>query len=319
MAQPLPALGIDVGGSSAKIGIVSRTGEVLASCAVTSDPGLSAPGLLDRYIVAARELQAATGAERLEGIGIGLPGHIDAAAGTTRLCNVASLNGFPIAEHLSEKSRTAVWIENDATLAALGEFRFGAGRGSARFLTVTQGTGIGVGFIESGRPVHTANGTMGDIGHVIVDPLGARQCRHGCHGCLESVASALAMEERYASVLQDASGEVQGPPDLRGLFKAAKGGDSACAAIIADVARALAAAMATWLHIFAPDRIALAGGVSAAGEQMLDPIRMELSRLAMPDYLSKVSLVPAQLGNMAGLVGAAALCFSSQPHERIDP
>jgi glucokinase len=319
MAQPLPALGIDVGGGSAKIGVVSPAGEVLAECAVTSDPGLSAPGLLDRYLEAARALQRAAGAGELAGIGIGLPGHIDAEAGTTRLCNVPALNGFPVVEHLSARSGTSVWIENDATLAALGEYRFGAGRGSARFLTVTQGTGIGVGFIVGGRPVHTANGTMGDIGHAIVDPFGTRQCRQGCHGCLESVASALAMQERHASVLRTGGAGVEGQPDLKELFRAAGTGDEACAAIIAEAARALAAAMASWLHLFAPDTIALAGGVSAAGEDMLGPVRAVFTRLAMPDYLAKVSLVSAQLGKRAGLVGAAALCFSNTPHQRTDP
>jgi len=318
MAQQHPALGIDVGGGSAKIGIVSHTGKVLADCTVTSDPSLTAPALLDRYLDAGRGLQAKAGVERIAGIGIGLPGHINFKAGTTRMCNVPALNEFPIVDHLSARSGSRVCNENDATLAALGEFRFGAGRGRDRFLTVTQGTGIGVGFIESGRPVHTANGTMGDIGHTIVDPLGARQCRQGCHGCLESVASAIALQERYAAILRSRGAKLQGPPDLRGLFRAAATGDEVCTAVIADAALALAAAMATWLHTFAPDTIALAGGVSAAGENMLGLVRKALFRLAMPEYLSKCSLVPAQLGARAGLVGAAALCFTNTNQGRTE-
>lgn len=148
-------------------------------------------------MTSADQLRKSTGVAKFCGIGIGLPGHIDFKRGTTRLGNVASLDGFPIADYLCNKSGVNVFIENDATLAALAEHRFGIGQGSDRFLTVALGTGIGVGFIEDGKPVHTANGTMGDIGHVVVDPTGKHSCRQGCHGCLESVASALALQASY--------------------------------------------------------------------------------------------------------------------------
>ena len=149
MSQPLPALGIDVGGGSAKIGIVSAGGQVLAEDVVASDQHVSAPVLIDRYLATAEKLQKSLGVEKLCGIGIGLPGHIDFKRGTTRLGNVPCLDEFPIADYVSKKSGIKVLIENDGTLAALAEHRYGVGQGSERFLTVALGTGIGVGFIEN--------------------------------------------------------------------------------------------------------------------------------------------------------------------------
>jgi glucokinase len=312
MPQNLPALGIDVGGGSAKIGIVSPTGSVLAQDVVASDLSVSAPVLLDRYLEMADRLRVSLGIKKLCGIGIGLPGHIDLTKGATRLGNVPALDDFPIVDYVSAKSGFKVRIENDATLAAVAEHRYGAGQGSNRFLTVALGTGIGVGFIENGRPVHTANGTMGDIGHVIVDPTGQRSCRQGCHGCLESVASALALEERYNGLRGATCGN-----GLVALFEAARSGDVECKRIVDEAAQFIGAAVVTWLHIFAPDRIAFAGGVSAAGEDLLCPIRKAVSRLAMADYTAKATILQATLGSKAGLVGAAALCFPDQHNERV--
>jgi glucokinase len=311
MMQSLPALGIDVGGGSAKIGIVSPAGKVLAQDTVASDPGVPAAVLIDHYLATAERLQKALAVEEICGIGIGIPGHIDFELGTTRLGNVPVLDDFPIADYVSKKSGGKVFIENDATLAALAEHRFGVGQGSNRFLTVALGTGIGVGFIENGKPVHTANGTMGDIGHVIVDPTGNRSCRQGCHGCLESVASALALLERY-NQLHDVNNE----EGLGALFESARAGDVECTRIIEETAQYIGSAVVTWMHIFAPDCIAFAGGVSAAGEDLLGPVRKAVSRFAMADYLNKVTILQATLGGKAGLVGAAALCFSPKhPHQ----
>ncbi len=307
MQQNPPALGIDVGGGSAKIGIVSFAGEVLAQDTVVSDPAASAPVLLDRYLETASRIQASLGIKELCGIGIGLPGHIDFAKGTTRLGNVPALDEFPIVDYVSAKSGNIVYIENDATLAAVAEHRNGVGQGSNRFLTVALGTGIGVGFIENGKPVHTANGTMGDIGHVIVDPSGERSCRQGCHGCLESVASALALGERYR--------RLSGSDDLSSLFEAVRAGNPECRRIVNEAAQFIGAALVTWMHIFAPDRIAFAGGVSAAGEDLLGPIRKTVARLAMADYATKATILQATLGSKAGLVGAAALCFPNHHNE----
>jgi glucokinase len=311
MSLEIPALGIDVGGGSAKIGLVSPAGEVLAQGNVTSDPAAPAQALLDRYLEMATQMQTSLGVSELCGIGIGLPGHIDFTKGTTRLGNVPALNEFPIVDYVSAKSGRKVYIENDATLAAVAEHRYGVGMGINRFLTVALGTGIGVGFIENGKPVHTANGTMGDIGHVIVDPTGARSCRQGCRGCLEAIASARALEDDYRSL----GGDIR-EGGLSALFESARTGDPDCMRIVGMAAQAIGAAVVTWMHIFAPNRIAFAGGLSAAGEDLLNPIRKTVSRLAMADYSSKVVILQAKLGGKAGLVGAAALCFSDLPNER---
>lgn len=306
-----PALGIDVGGGSAKIGLVSPEGELLADTVEPTDPSLPATTLLDRYLDAAEELKRSAGIKNLCGIGIGLPGHIDFASGTTRFGNVPCLDDFPIASYIGNKTQERVLIENDATLAALAEFYFGAGRGSTRFITVALGTGIGVGFIENGQPIHTSNGTLGDIGHMIVDPFGSRKCRLGCCGCLESVASALALEERFASV----GGERHGR-GLGELFRSAHSGDAECAKIIDEAAIYIGAAVASWMHIFAPDRVAFAGGMSEAGDDLLAPVFRAVKRFALPVYFENVILLPATLGAKSGVIGAATLCLRDSNAKR---
>ena len=153
---------------------------------------------------------------------------------------------------------------------------------------------------------------MGDIGHVIVDPTGKLTCRQGCHGCLESVASALALQTRYSTLrgINDNQG-------LGALFESALTGDIECVRIVEEAALNIGAAVVTWMHIFAPDRIAFAGGLSAAGEILIGSIRKSVVRLAMADYAKKVTILQATLGSNAGLVGAAALCFPNQQNQRV--
>lgn len=315
----LPAIGIDVGGGSAKIGLVAPDGTVLGQCSVASDARLSGADLLDQFIIAAATLQREVGVRKLAGIGIGLPGHIDLEAGTTQVSNVRCLNGFPIIQHVTAKTGLAVAIENDATLAAFAEQRFGVGRASRRFMTVTLGTGIGVGFIVNGCPVHTANGTLADIGHVIVDPSGRRTCRQGCHGCLESVASGLALGDRLAEIVSQhpdsAAARLSRTLDgLRLLFEGARHADPNCQRIVTDAARFIAAGVISWTHIFAPDRIAFAGGMAVGGgSTFVESIAVFARSFAMPGYLTDTELLPATLGGTAGMIGAAALCLDQKP------
>ena len=314
-----PAIGIDVGGGSTKIGLVAPDGTVLGQCSVASDVRLSGVDLLDQYIAAAEALQREAGIHKLAGIGIGLPGHIDLEAGTTQVGNVGCLNGFPIVQHVSAKTGLAVAIENDATLAALAEFRFGVGRGSRRFMAVTLGTGIGVGFIVDGRAIHTANGTLADIGHVIVDPLGEKTCRQGCRGCLESVASGLALDEQLVEIVSRhpdcVAARLSGTLDgLRLLFECAKRAEPHCERIVNDAARFIAAGVVSWAHIFAPDRIAFAGGMAVGGgSPFVKSIASFARSFAMPGYLTHTDLLPAALSSTAGIIGAAALCLDQIP------
>ena len=152
MPQTLPALGIDIGGGSAKIGIVSPHGELLARDVVASEPNVGAPALIGRYLAMADRMRKSLGIEGFCGIGIGLPGHIDFKRGTTRLGNVPCLDDFPIVDFVSKKSGSMAYIENDATLAALAECRIawrlaaslqGAGAGSRSLRPNAQGLATG--------------------------------------------------------------------------------------------------------------------------------------------------------------------------------
>ncbi|MEY8099308.1 ROK family protein [Falsihalocynthiibacter sp. S25ZX9] len=309
----LLAAGIDIGGGSAKIGLVSPDGKILDFSAVPTPMSNNPADVLDAYLDHLIERISKIGIKQLDGIGVGVPGHVDSAKSTTHLSNVPALNGYPIKDHVQEKFRTTVLIENDATFAALGEHHFGSGRSSRRFLMVTLGTGIGAAFIENGLPFLTGNGALGDASHLIVDPSLKHGCRQGCRGCIESVASGEALGREInkiaardpASFLGKITQEGFRRPNIEDLIDGAKLEDSDCKELLDKTAHWLSLWLTGLIHIFAPDRIAFGGGWSAAGQGFIDKIANHSAKVGMSEYFTDLEFIQTSLGNRAGVVGAA--------------
>lgn len=192
---------------------------------------------------------------------------------------------------------------NDADAGAIGEYRFGAGRGVQRLLLVTVGTGIGVSLIVGGIPHNAANGTLRDAGHIVLVADNPVHCRQGCLGCLESVASGEAIEITARHLFPMAAAGTA----TATLVRAAIAGQPDATALIAEAGRWIGMAAASWCNIFAPDRILIGGGISAVGDSLVTAIRHEALRRTMPYNIRQTTFARAALGNDAGIIGAAAM------------
>ena len=227
-------------------------------------------------------------------VGIGVPGLYDPATGATRfLINVPGpWAGHPVAGPVADAVGVPAFLINDARAFGLAELRLGAGRGASSMVGLTLGTGVGGVFAIDGRVHQGHDGTAGEIGHQTIDPDGP-WCGCGNRGCLESFARA----DQIAAACGTATAE--------GAVRAAQAGDERARAGLADIGRYLGIGIANMIAVISPDRIVLGGGVAAAGELLLGPIRAEIARRVKTTAIDAVVLVGAELGTLAGAIGAA--------------
>lgn len=307
-------IGIDVGGTKILGGVVDPSGRVLAK-ARRDTPGSGGLDLLSAIANVAKELARD---RKIVAMGLSIAGFVSSDRSTMLATpNISGLDGVNLQAPLEEAIQLPVHIENDANAAAWGEAIFGAGRGCNQLMMLTIGTGIGGGIVIDGELYRGADGTAAEFGHIRMVPDGLR-CGCGRNGCLEQYASGNALL-RYA---RDEARQRPGtanqllalgdgtPEGIQGshVTQAALQGDAAGLAAFAEVADWLGSGLASLSVVLDPERIVIGGGVIAAGEVLLEPMRAALLRY-LP-YAGKYPLpkiVPAALGNDAGLVGVADL------------
>jgi glucokinase len=291
------AIGIDLGGTELRAAIVSADGEVLAH-ARTETAALDGPAaVIDQ--MADLIAQVAPGHD-IRGIGIGSPGPLDAEAGV--VVHAPTLRGWeniPLAEIAAARFGLPVRIDNDANVAALAEWRFGAGRGLRHMVYVTISTGIGCGVIVDGRLLHGRGSLATEIGHMAITEAPV-PCNCGGFGCWEALASGTALGQRAS-----ATGG-WGRVTARDVARRAEAGDATAIRLLAEEARYLGIGFANLLHLYAPEMIVVGGGVSECLPAMRAEIEAVIRRQAMPPYRD-VPVVAAALGHRAGVIGAALL------------
>ena len=303
-------VGVDIGGTKIAVGVVATDGSVLAEKTL---PTKSHTGFADgvgRIAAAVREviLESGQTKEDLLGLGIGCAGPVDPLRG--EINNPHTLPGWPgakIVPALAREFGLPVWLENDADAAALGEYYFGAGQGVDPVVMLTIGTGVGGAVIMRGGIYRGVDGEHPEIGHIPISFAGQR-CYCGRSGCLESIISGPAIAD---------AGKKFGLETAAEVFAGMAAGNAGAAAILADVQRALDAAIWTLLHTFSPARIILGGGLVDAQAEFFTAAARQAQKSAHLVARSIVDIVPARLGNRAGLVGAAgwALRRSESPGE----
>lgn len=305
------AVGLDVGGTKILAVRVARDGEILAR-AEAPTPADDQAATLDAMVEAARGLM--TG--EVLAVGIGAAGMVDVSSGILRFAPNLAWRDLAIAEHMRSALGVPCQLDNDANVAAYGEFRFGSGRGYRQVLLVTVGTGIGGGIIIDGRLFRGANGYAAEIGHVVVEPLGPL-CGCGNRGCWEQVASGTAIGRLgREAAREDPSGAIArlaGDPDAATgavVTRAAIEGDRAAVEILGVVGTRLGIGIAGLVNVLDPQVVIVGGGAVAAGDLLLGPARIAFhDTVEAPDRRPSVPIVAAQLGNDAGAVGAAALAL----------
>lgn len=290
------ALGIDIGGTKIALGVVSEAGLIRARTVIPTDSHLGFADAVRRIGSAARKVaQAGEQTAALAGVGVGCTGPVDPRTGVVN--NPNTLPGWDrcnLVAALSAELGLPVWLENDADTAAYGEHRFGAGAGAGRFVMLTFGTGVGGAAVLGGEIYRGAGGGHPELGHLPVSHDGP-PCYCGRRGCVESLASGPAMARAAAG--HDFA-------DAAAVFVAAAE-DEQAQKVLSDARGAVEAAIWGVLHGFLPDRIVLGGGmVEAQPVFFLGAARTAVNRARLLDT-SAVTVAPARLGNLAGLVGAA--------------
>lgn len=309
-SEALVFAGVDFGGTAAKVGIVDQRGTLLARSRLELDPRQSYDEIFSAVSERIRELGEARGL-RLAAIGVGAPGFIDRREGRVLQGseNLPAFKGRSLTAHLAAAHRLPVFADNDGNCAAAGELKFGAGRRFSHFAMLTLGAGVGGALVIDGRVHRGSRGLAGELGHMCLDPDGP-PCSCGSRGCLEQYASAPALVAGYTRrrsrrAAQDV-GQTSAPPSPQEIFQRALAGDADAAEVIDETARRLAQACGTLVNLMDLQACIVGGGISAAGEQLLEPLRRHLSDFAWPLPLSGVQVLTAALHNDAGILGAAA-------------
>jgi len=312
------AIGIDLGGTDIKGGLVAPDGAIVHQTLISTEAERGVDHVIDRIIHLARQLadQAADRGVELVGLGLGSPGTLSRSRGMVSAPpNLPGWRDVPIVERVAAATGLRVELDNDANYASWAEFRCGAGRGADSMVMLTLGTGIGSGIILDGKIVRGSHENAGELGHTIVQVDG-RRCKCGQRGCLEAYASATQTAARMLeairagepSVLSPKAG-AGGPIDAGMVAAAAADGDEVAGRIWRDTCRYLAAGCINIHHSLDPARIVLAGGMSAAGDQLLRPVVAEFDEMASNMLGGRPEIRLAQLGNDAGFVGAGLGVF----------
>ncbi|HEX4811406.1 MAG TPA: ROK family protein [Nonomuraea sp.] len=312
VVPPLPpVLALDIGGTKLAAGVVTGDGRIHGWQVVPTRREEGPQRVLSRLFDLGRKAIAEAGRpEEVAAVGISCGGPLDARAGILECPpHLPGWIGVPVGAMAAEAFGAPSALENDATAAALGEFRHGAGRGTSTMLYLTISTGVGGGSVIGGRLHRGAAGNGGELGHVLVRP-GGRTCSCGRRGCLEAYASGTAIAERAREALAAGRSSALSAverPTAEDVSRAAASGDPLATEIWDETTRALGSALTDLVNAFEPELVVLGGGVTRAGARLLDPVAAAVARDAMPPAARSARIELSQLGAGVCVVGAGAV------------
>jgi len=310
-------IGIDIGGTNYRIALADAQGNLINRNAEPTRSWESSEIGLDRIKETIRQTTSGIDFSRVKAITVSAGGPLDLRTGV--LLTPPSLPAWrdvPIKTSLEEAFRIPVWVENDADLAALGEQRFGAGKGCDRLIYITVSTGIGGGIIHNGRILTGSTLSVAEIGHMVVDPNGP-VCNCGGKGHLEPLASGTAIariagEKITQGETSTLSHLCEGDISVltaEMVTEAARNGDSLANEVIQSAGKYLGMAIASLVHLFDPQVVIIGGGVSNAGGLILEPIRKSMDACLMADFVGRTRVVQSELGDNSGIMGAVAFAL----------
>lgn len=314
-------IGVDLGGTNMAAGVLNDSYEIIKHATIKTRPGGSPEEIAEDMAALVWDLAREAGIEKGEItlIGIGVPGSVT-SEGVVEDANNIGFYDVPFGVMMKEKTGIEVHIVNDARAAALGEYVAGAGKGSETFQMLTIGTGVGGAFIVDGKVIAGCNDAAGEIGHMVIRQNGAK-CTCGRRGCLEAYASAGALKERMQktviaerkrwprrkeSVLWELCGHRVEYLNGKTLFQALEQGDELAQELFDEYIESLAEGVANVINALQPEVFCIGGGMSEQKEKLLEPLRKSVFEKIYTKH-SKIQsrIVAAQLGNNAGIIGAA--------------
>ena len=308
------AFGIDLGGTTAKVGLFTTAGELLEKWEVPTDTSHSGEHILANLAAAVRGKmeEKSLSAQQVEGVGVGVPGPVLDSRIVPIVCaNLGGWGNRNVAEDLSALlDGMPVLVGNDANVAALGEIWMGAARGCRNAVMVTLGTGVGGGVIVNGKVIDGVHGAGGEIGHITVNPHETAVCGCGKRGCLEQYSSATGVVRCMNKLLEE---DPDTPCVLRGtdfaakdVFDAARSGDVLAAREVDQMTATLGMALANIAAVVDPEMFLVGGGVARAGAVLFDPLVAHYRDTAFRSCRD-IPIKAASLGNDAGIYGAVRL------------
>ncbi len=308
-------LGIDIGGTKLAVGVATPDGRMLAETRRPSGAAEGPDAVIARILEMARAAVAEAGLEaaQLDRIGIGCGGPLDPWRGVVlNALNNPGWVDIPIAERVGGELGVQAYLDNDANAAALGEHRFGAGRGVTNVIYLTVSTGVGGGVIADGRLLRGETGNAAELGHLTVNAHG-RPCHCGSIGCLEAYCSGTNIAARAREAVAAAE-EASALGDGDGLTavdvtRAVATGDAVATRVWDETTTLLGAGIASMIHAFNPSLVILGGGVAKSGNLLFDPVRRAVAHRTMPWLYEPVRIVPAELGDRTGILGAVAVAL----------
>ena len=313
MSPVRTVLGIDIGGTGCKGGVVDEHGAVLERYEEPTHTGAGTKSIIS--VIEELLRRAGTIEAEIAGIGIGAAGFIDAATGSVTFSPNLSYDDPNIAAAVRARTDVPVIVDNDANAAAWGERTFGSARGLDHVVMLTLGTGIGSGFIVDGRLMRGATGAAAELGHMIIEQNGPL-CPCGLRGCLEALASGRAIARAAREAVDDEDSmliEMAGGPEAitaRLVAAAATEYDEVAMTVLRRAGTALGFGLSNVVNIFDPQVIVLGGSVVAAGEPYLGPARDTLAQCLQKQKRRPARLDVTTLGQDGGIIGAAALALA---------
>lgn len=309
-------LGVDIGGTFAKIGMAEEDGNFLYTSEYPVDfDGYETP-ILDTVIKSSGFFLEEHGVapEQVRGIGVSATGSVNTVTGVVDggVGHIRNWVGSRIKERMEERFHVPTYVLNDANAAALGEVWLGAAAGRRNVVAVTVGTGVGGGIIVNSELLLGRDGFAGEIGHMVMD-YGGAPCPCGNRGCWEQYASATALVRMVRQEV--AEGKIEGitPEEIDGrrIFEEMEKGSQEMIQVADRWMDFIAAGIVSMVHIFNPETVILGGGVSAQKELFVEPVRRKVAASVRPEFAGGLEIVPAKLANRAGMAGAVYYCMQS--------
>ncbi len=307
-------VGIDLGGTFIKGGIVDSDGEILVEDKVPTESDLGGEKVVENIANLAKDLvkRAGLASEDIVGLGMGVPGMIDSKEGNVIYSNNLAWKDFRIGQMVSDLTGFSVKIANDANVAALGEVKFGAAKAYGDVIMITLGTGVGGGIVVDGKLIEGNKGAGAELGHSIIE-MNGEQCTCGRKGCLEAYASATAIiRDTKRAMMEHKDSKMWEIGDVEQVTgKTAfdyKETDVYAKAVVERYIYSLASGITNFANIFRPQAVLLGGGVCAQGDALVKPLQALVDKEIFAGEMGpQVKIITAELGNKAGMLGAVAL------------
>ena len=310
-------IGIDLGGTEIKIGIIDERGSILRKDSFVTDSTRDGDGMVAYMAECARKVVSAANLTMVEvqGLGVGSPGLVNPGTGQVRnVVNIPALSDVFLTPGLAKHLGVPAFLDNDVNAMALGEMYYGAAKGFKNVVCVTLGTGVGGGLIFDGKLYRGACFTAGEIGHMSIATDGL-YCPCGNYGCLERYVGRDGIITRFKTFMNKGvptnikqfldNGEIT----PRAISRAAEAKDTLAIEVLAETGKLFGIGLASLTNILNPEVFVIGGGIANAGDLILGPARMELKKRAYTIPAERVQVVRAKLGNDAGIVGSASLAI----------